>query len=108
LAELQVGLTFVTPAGDILYSNQYAQDIIKRGSEQTSVLDCHDASTQSIVEERLKTITANDEGEWHRVFETNGKFIENYYTTFNVNGQTIISIVNQDVTKRIGNGISGR
>ena len=100
LAELQVGLTFVTPAGDILYSNQYAQDIMKRGSEQTSVLDCHDASTQSIVEERLKTITANDGGEWHRVFETNGKFIENYYTTFNVNGQTIISIVNQDVTKR--------
>lgn len=100
LEDIKLGLTVVDKDGQVVWYNKRAQKLLgwdeKMGVK--SVLNCHPPKTYEAVMQRINKV---GNGEWHVVFEHNGRVIENNFSPAHIPGMfTGIVIITNDVTER--------
>lgn len=93
LEKLNIGLTLVDISGQIIYYNHQADAFFEWSK------GCHGDSLIPTVLNWIKTCTGKN-GEWHKVVQINGRYIENYYSTANLPALSGILIVSRDITDR--------
>ena len=99
LNEIQIGLTFIDPDGNLLYYNRLASELIGWDKkDKNSVLNCHPPAKYGEV---LNKIVNNHGREWHRLIKIGGKVVENTYSPISIPDRfTGIVVITRDVTER--------
>lgn len=100
LGEIQVGVSWVDPDGQVLYANPEAERLLGlRPGQKTSVLDCHPLQVRPLVDAELAMMAARPRTAWHRTIRRGETWVQNYLSAVFLDGFFAgVVIISRDVT----------
>lgn len=101
---MKVGLMYVNEDQKIVYLNNEASKTLNEDAGSmfgNSILNCHSPEIHPAVLSKITELGKHSGGEWHKVVERNGRYLENYYSSvFDEGKYKGIVIATRDITER--------
>lgn len=101
---MKMGLTYIDENQNVVYLNNEASELLQTDCGpmvENSVLNSHGQDIYQAVLRKIEYLRERPKGEWHKLVERNGRFLENYYSSVFVDGAYKgVVIATKDVTDR--------
>jgi diguanylate cyclase (GGDEF)-like protein/PAS domain S-box-containing protein len=101
---MKMGLTYIDENQNVVYLNHEASEALQIDANSMvghSVLHCHSEDLHPAVLRKIAYLRERTHGEWHKLVERNGRYLENYYSSIFVDGAYKgVVIATRDVTER--------